>query len=343
MSHKRWMTALLATALVLSLVTLPGCAGDEATTEAPVEAPAAEEAAPSEQSADIRTAMIEAANEYFKNEPVPTIAGADLLKVVSDKDPGYQIVDIRSAEHYALGHIEGAINIPFETNADDESLAKLDATKKIVVVCYTGHTASMTNMVWNMLGYDAVTLKFGMSGWVADKAIVGVDIPGKAGAGYPTVSTPTEAAGPFEAPEIEGEYADVAEAIKGQAKAYFTSDIAPTISPEDVYAIVQAKDPAYQIISVRKPNDYAKGHIAGAINILWTDIADNLDKVDPSKKTIIYCYTGHTGGEAAMFLNLMGYEAYNMKFGMSGWTNDTAMGGLTGFDPATVPGYPTVK
>ncbi|MGB4441131.1 MAG: rhodanese-like domain-containing protein [Coriobacteriia bacterium] len=340
MSYKRWMTALLATVLVLGLVAVPGCATEDT---APAEVPAAEETTASEPSADIRTAMIEAANEYFKSEPTPTIAGADLLKVVNDKDPAYQIVDIRSAEHYALGHIDGAINIPFETTADDESLAKLDDTKRIVVVCYTGHTASMVNMVWNMLGYDAVTLKFGMSGWVADKAIVGVDIPGKAGAGYPTVSTPTEAAGPFEAPELEGEYADVAEAIKGQARAYFARDAAPTIAPEDVYAIVQAKDPAYQIISVRKPEDYAKGHIDGAINILWTDIADNLDKVDPSKKIIIYCYTGHTGGEATMFLNLMGYDAHNMKFGMSGWTNDTGMGGLTGFDPATVPGYPTVK
>lgn len=339
MSYKRWMTALLAAVLVLGLVAVPGCATDEPAVEEEV----AEETTASEPSADMRAAMIEAANEYFKNEPVPTIAGADLLKIVNDKDPGYQIIDIRLPEHYALGHIDGAINIPFKTTADDESLAKLDDTKKIVVVCYTGHTASMTNMVWNMLGYDAVTLKFGMSGWVADKAIVGQDIPGKAGMGYPTVSTPTEAGGPFEAPELEGEYADVAEAIKGQAKAYFASGAAPTIAPEDVYTIVQAKDPAYQIISVRKPEDYAKGHIDGAINIWWMDIADNLDKVDPSKKIIIYCYTGHTGGEATMFLNLMGYDAYNMKFGMSGWTNDAGMGGLTGFDPATVPGYPTVK
>mgnify|MGYP001035784640 CR=1 FL=1 len=176
-----------------------------------------------------------------------------------------------------------------------------------------------------------------------DKAIAGVDSPGKAGVGYPAVSTATEATGPFDAPELDGEYADVAEAIKGQTRAYFARDAAATIAPEEVYGIVQAKDPAYQIISVRKPEDYAKGHVDGAINILWTDIADDLDKVDPSKKIIVYCYTGHTGGEATMFLNLMGYDAYNMKFGMSGWTNDAGMGGLTGFDPATVPGYPTVK
>jgi rhodanese-related sulfurtransferase len=339
MDYKRWMVALLAVVMVFGLVAVPGCASDEPA----VEEPAAEEPAAEEPAFDARAAMIDAANEYFKSSPTPTIAAADLFNLVQAQDPGYQIVDIRSAEHYALGHIEGAINIPYKTIADDASLEQLDPAKKIVVVCYTGHTASMTNMVWNMLGYDALTLKFGMSGWVADKAVVGLDIPGKVGAGYPTVTDPVEAAGGFDAPDLAGDYAEVAEAIKAQTKAYFAKDLAPTISVEDVYNLVQAQDTTYQIVSVRKAEDYAKGHVAGAINILWTDIADNVDKIDPDKKVIIYCYTGHTGGEAAMFLNLMGYETYNMKFGMSGWNTDPAVGGAAGYDPAAVPNYATVK
>lgn len=337
MKHKRWIVAMLAAIMALSLVT--GCAPEEEV----VETPEPQEQVAEEPAFDATAAMVEAANEYFKAAPTPTIAAADLYNVVQSKDAGYQIVDIRSAEHYALGHIDGAINIPFKTIADDDSLAKLDDTKKIVVVCYTGHTASMANMVWNMLGYDALTLKFGMSGWVADKAIVGLDIPAKPGAGYPTTTEPVEAVGGFDAPELEGEYADVAEAIKEQTKAYFAKDLAPTIAVADVYNVVQAQDAGYQIVSVRKPEDYAKGHVAGAINVLWTDIADNLDKIDPDKKVIVYCYTGHTGGEAAMFLNLMGYETYNMKFGMSGWNADPAVGGSAGYDPAAVPNYPTVK
>lgn len=339
MNYKRWMSTLLAGILVLGLVAVPGCgakgtsAGDSATKKAAAEKPAF----------DAQQAMVDAANEYLKNSPVPTISATDLYNVVQAKDASYEIVDIRSPEHYALGHIDGAINIPFKTIADDESLAKLDNTKKIVVVCYTGHTASMTNMVWNMLGYNTLTLKFGMSGWVADKKVVGIDIPGKPGAGYPTVTTPTEATGGFEAPALDGKYADSAEAIKAQAKAYFAKDLPSSMSVADVYNVVQAKDPSYQIISVRKAEDYAKGHIDGAINIPWTEIADNLNKIDPNKKIIVYCYTGHTGGEAAMFLNLMGYETYNMKFGMSGWNADPAAGGNPGYDPAAVKNYPTVK
>jgi rhodanese-related sulfurtransferase len=338
MNYKRWMMALIAGVLVFGLMVVPGCATEEPAVEEEVVEEVVEE-----PGFDAQTAMIEAANEYFKDEPVPTIEAADLFDLVQAKDAGYQIVDVRSEEHYALGHIDGAINIPFKTIADDENLTELDDTKKIVVVCYTGHTASMASIVWNMLGYDALTLKFGMAGWVADKDIVGLDIPPKVGAGYATVTDPVEAAGGFDAPELEGEYADVAEAIKEQAKTYFAEDLPPTIDVADVYDLVQAKDTSYQIVSVRKPEDYAKGHVEGAINILWTDIADNVDQIDPDKKIIVYCYTGHTGGEAAMFLNLMGYEAYNMKFGMSGWNTDLDVGGAAGYDPDTVPNYATVK
>ena len=334
MKNKRWMVALLATIVALGLVVAPGCAKEEPVAEKPPVAAEVFQAQP---------AMVEAANEYLKSEPVPTISAEDLFNVVQAKDTAYQIVDIRSTEHFALGHIDGAINIPFATIADDASLAELDDSKKIAVVCYTGHTASMANMVWNMLGYDALTLKYGMSGWVADKEIVGLDIPDGKAAGYPTVTTMTEATGAFDAPELESEYADVAEAIKGQAKAYFAKELPPTIEVADVNNLVQSQDAATQIIDVRKAEDYAKGHIDGATNILWTDIADQLSTIDPDRKVVVYCYTGHTGGEAAMFLNLMGYETYNMKFGMSGWSSDEAKGGALGFDPAAVANYATVK
>ncbi|GAB4280955.1 MAG: hypothetical protein Kow0067_00010 [Coriobacteriia bacterium] len=336
MQAKKWWVLALAMVLAFSMIAVPGCSPEDE----PAEEPEAEEPAP-EESFDATQAMIDAANEYFKNDPVPTIAAADLLTIVQSQDPGYQIVDIRSPEHYALGHIEGAVNIPFKEIYTEENLAKLDPNKKIVVVCYTGHTASETNMFYNMLGYDALTLKFGMSGWVADEAIVGLPIPGKATGDYPTVTEPVEA-GTFDLPAIEG-YEDVQAAIIGQAEKYFAAELPPTISAADVFNIVQSADPGYQIVSVRGGEDYAKGHIAGAINIPWKEAADNLAKLDPNKKIIVYCYTGHTGGEVSMFFNLMGYETYNMKFGMSGWQSDPALGGNPGYDPAAVTANPVVQ
>lgn len=344
MLDKRFWTAMLAAMMVIALaLSTAGCAKTDTPEKPATDAPATEEPVAEEPvEFDAAQAMIDAANKYLKNSPVPTITAADLFNAVQAKDPTYQVVDIRGADHYALGHIEGAINIPFATTYEDASLDQLDPAKKIVVVCYTGHTASNTNMMWNMLGYDAITLRFGMSGWVADEAIVGIPVPPVAGNDYPTVTEPTEAAGGFGVPKIDG-YADVKAAIQGQAKKWFDAKSPATIEPADVMAAVASKDPTVQVVSVRSAEDYGKGHIEGAINIPWTQIADNLDKIDPSKKVIVYCYTGHTGGEAAMFLDLMGYNAVNMKFGMAGWQSDPAKGGTAGWDPAAVTALPVVK
>jgi rhodanese-related sulfurtransferase len=82
--------------------------------------------------------------------------------------PRVFILDIRTAAKVAAGHIAGSVNVPFETVARPENLAKLpeDGTP-IVVVCNTGHTASQVNSILAILGYNAWTLRFGWLGWAA--------------------------------------------------------------------------------------------------------------------------------------------------------------------------------
>jgi|GEM_PF-1644372 len=96
------------------------------------------------------------------------------------------------------------------------------------------------------------------------------------------------------------------------------------------------------ILSVRKPEDDAKGRIPGAITIFWKDLwkPENLAKLPKDKKIVVYCYTGHTGGIAATILNLLGYDAVNLKFGMMGWTKNDEVLAQPRFNPATQPDYP---
>ncbi|MFP3976124.1 MAG: rhodanese-like domain-containing protein, partial [Dehalococcoidia bacterium] len=62
----------------------------------------------------------------------------------------------------------------------------------------------------------------------------------------------------------------------------------------------------------------------GAINIPLKDIArgENLQKLNPDKKIVVYCYTGRTASQATAILNALGYDAWNLKWGISGWTAD---------------------
>jgi rhodanese-related sulfurtransferase len=43
---------------------------------------------------------------------------------------------------------------------------------------------------------------------------------------------------------------------------------------------------------------------------------DALAELPKDKKIIVYCYSGQTASQTTAILRLLGYEAYNMAFGM---------------------------
>ena len=134
------------------------------------------------------------------------------------------------------------------------------------------------------------------------------------------------------------------DAVLQAAQDYLSENRPPVISAEALYENLNDGDADNDpfIISVRAPEDYAKGHIPGAINIPWTTITDpdNLAKIPDDQPLVVYCYTGHTGAIATTILNLLGYEATNLKYGMMGWTHDDDVFGQARYDAATAPDYP---
>ena len=117
------------------------------------------------------------------------------------------------------------------------------------------------------------------------------------------------------------------------------------------------------IIDWRSPEDYAIKHIAGAVNISLGQLVAKVDDgTIPNNKTIVnVCYTGQTASVATATLNLMGYDAQNLKYGMCGVTNnvtivpktdrwDTAVASdeytlnkVAVADPSTVVDFPTLS
>lgn len=114
------------------------------------------------------------------------------------------------------------------------------------------------------------------------------------------------------------------EVIREAADAYFSSDKAPNILAEELYEILYDGSPDNDpfILSVRSPEHYEKGHIPGAINIPWREVAkqENLAKLPKDRQIVVYCYTGHTSSQITALLNTLGYDAINLKFGMTSWT-----------------------
>lgn len=73
----------------------------------------------------------------------------------------------------------------------------------------------------------------------------------------------------------------------------------------------------YLIIDVRSKNEYAEGHINGAINIPLSVIKKENYKIPKNKKILLYCQSGTRSKKAGKILEDLGYkEIYNLKGGL---------------------------
>ena len=270
----------------------------------------------------------------------PVITADALYENLTDGDDSNDplIVSVRSPEDYAKGHIPGAYNIPWKTIADDANLAKLPTDKPIVVYCYTGHTGQVAATVLRVLGYDVQNLKYGMMGWTDDMDVLATK-PFEGPAGYPVETEPNELTETYAAPVLETGMADAVEIAKARAQAMLP-DWTPFVAADALYETLtdgeDSNDPF--ILSVRSAEDYAKGHVPGAYNVPWKNVAVDLTKYPTDKPIVTYCYTGHTGQVGAVSLALLGYDVTNLKYGMMGWTDDPEVLAQPAF--AGPAGYP---
>jgi rhodanese-related sulfurtransferase len=119
-----------------------------------------------------------AVDNYLSSDKAPTISAEALFENLNDGDESNDpvVLSVRSPEHYAIGHIPGAINIPWTQLGDPEQLAKLPPDQPIVAYCYTGHTGQVATTLLNVLGYDVTNLKFGMMSWSKDPDVVATTV-----------------------------------------------------------------------------------------------------------------------------------------------------------------------
>jgi len=76
------------------------------------------------------------------------------------------ILDVRTAEEYAAGHIPGAVNIPVDELADRLGEVKAGKGDEIVVHCKSGRRAAMAEEMLVGAGYTGVRDLGGhMQGW----------------------------------------------------------------------------------------------------------------------------------------------------------------------------------
>lgn len=76
-----------------------------------------------------------------------------------------------------------------------------------------------------------------------------------------------------------------------------------------------------QLIDVREPQEFKKGHILGARNIPVTQMKQRLVEIRKDKPVYLYCQSGSRSARAAQLLHKKGYLDLNqLQGGFKKWT-----------------------
>ena len=103
----------------------------------------------------------------------------------------------------------------------------------------------------------------------------------------------------------------------------FAQNAIPALSVNDFEAKLAAT-PTAQLVDVRTPNEYTRGHLKKSQNINFND--DNFEdlvktKLDKTRPIFLYCFSGGRSANAANFLRELGYtQVYDMAGGFAKWT-----------------------
>jgi len=79
-----------------------------------------------------------------------------------------------------------------------------------------------------------------------------------------------------------------------------------------------------QLVDVRTPEEYVKGHVKGAKNINWNgkDFETEINTLDKNTPVFVYCLGGGRSAAAAAKMKELGFkEIYDMQGGMMAWNN----------------------
>ncbi len=282
--------------------------------------------------------FFETNGNFINSKAVPTLISPT---AVNENLDHYLVIDIRSQSAYINGHIDGAVNVPVKGLLDFlETKESAAAYEKVVLVCYSGQTASYATSILRLLGYGNVyAMKWGMSSWSKTTAAHWTkNISNKYASKLETKENPKPAEGSL--PELKTGQKTVAAILHARANTLLKQGLkVADVKVDSVFAHTDK----YFIINYWPKALYDIGHIPSAFQ--YTPKKSLSSKADlltlPTNKPIaVYCFTGQHAAFATAYLRMLGYDAKILLYGANSFMNgkmksDTRLGHA--FNPATTP------
>ena len=297
--NKRWMS-LVALMMILAFV-LAGCGGSQQPAKAPeppkAAAPAVDPAAATKEAAMAAFKKV-VADTAAKTFPLPADKAKELYV---GNEAKYLVIDMRSAEDYAKGHVKGAVNLPGDKLVT--VLDQLPRDKTLLMYCYTGQNCAVAMTPLTAYGYKVISISKGF--------------PEVQKAGFPLDTAATEfkpvAAAPAADPKAEAALKGIKEHYDGLVKQAAAKTL--IVPAADVSKLVAAAPDKYTIVDLRSAEDFDKAKIKGSVNIPFGQFADKLSTLPKDKTVVLVCYSGQTAGVATFPLKVEGYKMVSVSTG----------------------------
>ena len=94
---------------------------------------------------------------------------------------------------------------------------------------------------------------------------------------------------------------------------------APSISAAELHALRES-GAAPVVIDVRTPEEYASGHVPGAVNIPFDQVAQRIAEVEAPHGVVLYCMVGPRARKGESALLAVGYASvFHLEGGLAAW------------------------
>ena len=102
---------------------------------------------------------------------IENITPQEAFTLIQDNqnNPDFVIIDVRTPEEFAEGHLENAINIDYYSETFRDELNKLDKSKTYLIYCRSGSRSGQTLDIMEELNFREVyNMSGGINQWVAE-------------------------------------------------------------------------------------------------------------------------------------------------------------------------------
>ncbi|MGA7948994.1 MAG: rhodanese-like domain-containing protein [Thiobacillaceae bacterium] len=93
------------------------------------------------------------------------VSADDLARWIIEGKKDFVLIDVRSANDYASGHIDGARNVPVPELISRDQMNRLPKDRKVIVYSQGSETAGQAAVLLRVAGYDADLLLGGYNFW----------------------------------------------------------------------------------------------------------------------------------------------------------------------------------